>query len=86
MVIQIVLLSESTLLPDEDQQYVVETSWSIPKGQSWDKRLTKPFKHVTNLNNIFHDIMVMLMMTDDCKEVLVGGLCNVPSFDSASEK
>ena len=28
----------------------------------------------------------MLMMTDDCKEVLVDGLCNVPSFDSASEK
>ena len=38
------------------------------------------------MNNIFHDIMMMLMMTDDCKEVLVDGLCNVPSFDSASEK
>lgn len=38
------------------------------------------------MNNIFHDIMMMLRMTDDCKEVLVGGLCNVPSFDSASEK
>ena len=30
--------------------------------------------------------MIMFMMTDDCKEVLVDGLCNLPSFDSASEK
>ena len=38
------------------------------------------------MNNIFHEIMMMLMMIDDCKEVLIGGLCNVPSFDSAFEK
>ena len=86
MVIQIVLLSESTLSPDEDQQYVVETSWSIPKGQSWDKQLTKPFKHIIHYEQYLSWDKIMLMMTDDCKEVVVDGLCNVPSFDSASEK
>ena len=81
MVIQIVLLSESTLSPDEDKQYVVKMSWSIPRGQSWDKRLTKPFKHIIHYEQYLeHDIMMMLMMTDDCKEVFVGGLCNVPKI------
>ena len=32
------------------------------------------------MNNIFHDIMMMLMMTDDCKEVFVDGLCKVPKI------
>ena len=37
MVVQIVWLSKSTLLPDEDLQCAVKTSWSISKWQSWDK-------------------------------------------------
>ena len=42
-VVQIVRLSKSTLLPDEDLQSAVETLQSISKWKSWDKRLTKPF-------------------------------------------
>ena len=37
-VVQIVQLSKSTLSPDEDLQCAVETSRSISKWQSWDKR------------------------------------------------
>ena len=37
-VVQIVRLSKSTLSPDEDLQCAVETSRSISKWQSWDKR------------------------------------------------
>ena len=37
-VVQKVRLSKSTLSPDEDLQCAVETSWSISKWQSWNKR------------------------------------------------
>ena len=38
MVVQKVRLSKSILSPDEDPQCTVETSWSIAKWQSCDKR------------------------------------------------
>ena len=55
MVVQIVLLSESTLSLNEDLQNAVETSRSLSMWQSWDKRLTKPLYTLSTMNNIFHD-------------------------------
>ena len=49
-------LSKS-LKTDEDLQYSVETSRSISMWQSWDKRLTKPFKLITHFHEIPRDCL-----------------------------
>ena len=55
-VVQIVLLSKSTLLPDEDLQCAVETSWyKISKWKSWDKRYLNPLCTLSTMINIFDD-------------------------------
>ena len=51
----VVWLSKSTLLPDEDLRYVVETSQSImSKWQLWD--LVNPLYTLSTMIKIFHDV------------------------------
>ena len=53
---QIVWLSKSTLLPDEDLVCAVKKSWSIPKWQLWDKGWNlNPLYILSTMIYIFHD-------------------------------